>query len=849
MSAGAPRRAALKASVERLAPAVSRWLLISVIVVSVLALGSLPPDALLVMTALATLTAASCLLGRGFSRDAFPTPTWLILGLTLYTAIQTLPLPASVVSTIAPANRDVWERAFEALGEQPPAWLPLSLDPGATWLEVSKGWLYACVFLSATYVGARRGAGFGATVILVSALALGLVCLGHGLLDATRVYGIYTPTMRGSGFGVAPLLNPNNRAGYLNLGILCGVSMLAMRRPPGSRWLAPLAIPPIVAVSLLTGSRGGLLGLLAGLGLLGLLLQPKLRQQHRDSVHTKQLLVTGAAVLAVGAVFAVGAAGPKLRHLLVDQNNSKLSVMAVALRLLPVHFWTGIGRGSFESVFPALRTATDNTISSHPENFPIQWATEWGVPVALLSLGLAAFLFRPRNWGVARSIPACGLLCGVVALLVQNLFDLGSEVPGIMVAAVAAAGFAWGARVGKLNRSERRGSYLTFVALGVGALVLWAGFRHGRDTLASDRDWLRDRHSGGEGWASFRNELRQAILRHPAEPYFPRLAAMAAWKSGIENPIPWINHALSRGMSAGRTHYLLGGYLTSLGKRAQALMELRMAATYDPSLSGNVAKLAVRLSQSEDELLRCVPDGSAGARLLTTLAKDLATSQPQLATSFLRQAVARDPTGVGPRLALVRRLLDDVDSPTPSSCSDESACVTEASQLLANSNENNAEVIRLRARMLMASGKAADAVQLLAAECRRVDHPVPCIASWVEAAKRAHDGKGLRQATHALESENCVVASQCDAIFWAAGQAGVALGDSEFALRYLERAAAGQRSVARWREVARIARESGQPARAEGALVRARLIDPGNPVLRQEFDTARHAAIEQMVGK
>jgi hypothetical protein len=736
---------------------------------------------------------------------------------------------------------------FHVLVERTPIWVPFSLDPGATWLEAVKGWLYACVFIAAAAVGSRRGAGFGASVILTTGLVFALVCLGHGLSEATRVFGYYTPKSGGSGFGVAPLLNPNNRAGYLNLGIICGASLLAMRSPPISRWLVALAIPPMVGVSLLTGSRGGLLGLGVGLLLLFVLLVRSKLRGSGGSLPAKQLAVLGGSVGLIGAAFAIVAAGPKLHHLLFNQDGSKLGTMALALRLLPAHFWSGIGRGSFESVFPELNRTPDNTISSHPENFVIQWASEWGAPVALLALVLIAVLLRPRNWGVRGSVPACGLFSGVAALAVQNLFDLGSEVPGLVVAATAGAGFAWGARAG-IRRNNGRGSALAFAALAIGGLLIWSSSRHAPNTLTRDREWLRQQHASGQSFGRFRDDVRQVMLRHPAEPYFPRLAALAAWKSGHENPLPWIGQALNRGMSAGRSHYLLGGYLASRGKRAQALLELKLAATYDPWLSASVAKLALQVTHDENELMRAVPDGPSGNRLLTALAKNLVARNPDLSRALLRHAVQRDPQATAARIALARRLLDDVEGQAPA-CADTVGCLKEAEALLGQGTATTADLLKLRARVLIANGKADAAVRLLSNECRKLGRSLPCIASWIDAAKRAHDGEALHQAVLALQSEECTVANRCTGLLWNAGQAALALEDKELAFRSLEETANIENSATRWREVARLARRHDQPGRAIRALARAQAINPADATLKAEFDAARQRTVEQLLEK
>jgi tetratricopeptide (TPR) repeat protein len=830
---------------------VARWSLAAVVVLSVQALGSIPPLALLLVTGLATVSAAASLAGRRLSWRLLPGPVWLILGLTAYTTLQALPLPAGLVGAVAPANREVWDGAFELLGEATPGWLSLSLDPGATWIEVAKGWLYAAVFLAATAVGARRGSAYGATVLLVSSALLAVVCLAHGLSEATHVFGFYAPSTRGSGFGVAPLLNPNNRASYLNFGVVCASALLTMRNPPGTRWLPALAIPAMLGVSLLSGSRGGLLGLVVGLGALAVALWPLLQRRREAALPWRQLVAIAGLLFATGAVFALTASGGRLRHLLFEQNTSKLATMAASLKLVPAHPWSGIGRGSFESVFPALRTATDNTISSHPENFVVQWLTEWGIPVALVALVGSAVLLRPRYWGIKRSIAACGLLCAALSLAVQNLVDLGSEVPGVMTAGAAAAGFAWGARAGTSPRRSEGGWSASIVALAAGALLLTIAARQGMHPVGADRDWLRERYSSVQGWPQFRADVRTVMLRHPAEPYFPRLAAVAAWQSGDQNPVPWLGRALSRGVSAGRTHYILGGYLASRGKRAQALLELRMAATYDPSLSGPIAKVALKLTKDADELERCVPEGRAGARLLTALAKNLATSEPLQANTLLRRAVQRDPTATDARLSLARRLLDDLEH-AQGGCEQDggAACLNEVTGLLAEAPANNPEVVKLRARRLLAAGSAQDALKLLSDACRAMQRPLPCIASWVEAARRARDGKALRQAAVALESEDCSsTQQQCDAIYWAAGLAARTLGENELALRYLERSAGSEHSAARWREVARVARDSGQPARAANALARARALNPQDPTISAELDATRRDTVEQILRK
>src|SRR5450755_5123638 len=61
------------------------------------------------------------------------------IGLTLYTALQCVPMPIGWLAVIAPHNADVWSRALSPLHEPGPSWAPIALDPIATRVEVLKG--------------------------------------------------------------------------------------------------------------------------------------------------------------------------------------------------------------------------------------------------------------------------------------------------------------------------------------------------------------------------------------------------------------------------------------------------------------------------------------------------------------------------------------------------------------------------------------------------------------------------------------------------------------------------------------------------------------------------------------
>jgi hypothetical protein len=118
------------------------------------------------------------------------------------------------------------------------------------------------------------------------------------------------------------------------------------------------------------------------------------------SVETRRrILIAVMLTVLTGAILAAISARRNTLRLLLDDNLEKLKVAEWAPPMIRDYLWFGVGRGAFESVFPAYKTADSNTIYSHPENFLVQWATEWGVPVTLLLVVVLMWLLRPNAWG------------------------------------------------------------------------------------------------------------------------------------------------------------------------------------------------------------------------------------------------------------------------------------------------------------------------------------------------------------------------------------------------------------------------------------------------------------------
>jgi hypothetical protein len=207
-----------------------------------------------------------------------------------------------------------------------------------------------------------------------------------------------------------------------------------MQKPVVPRWLIGLGVATLVGVNVTSGSRGGLLALIIGIACLAVLLRLGERSTGRGfSMTSRSAMALLAAALGAGGLFAVLGGTRSTWAELYSKDFQKLEMMLRVKPLVADYAWLGIGRGAFESVFPAYRTVPGNIVFTHAESFPAQWLSEWGVPAGALGMIAFAFAFTPARVGALRSAVAAGVWAGTFALLVQNLFDLGLEIPGVTI--------------------------------------------------------------------------------------------------------------------------------------------------------------------------------------------------------------------------------------------------------------------------------------------------------------------------------------------------------------------------------------------------------------------------------
>jgi O-antigen ligase len=222
--------------------------------------------------------------------------------------IQLVPLPPALLHAVSPGRAAITS-ASDA------AWLPLTVSVADT----RRGLAFLAVALLVHAAAAAALAASGARGRLLRglsllALALSLLGLVQRSLGVQKIYGVFAP-LEGGGSIFGPFVNRNHFAGYLLMLIPAALAVvadvfrrlaaeagrgrgwrqraLALATPPGTAviyWMVPVLAA--TAALLATQSRGGMLALLLGLGVLVL-------KQGR-----------AVALWLVGALLAVALGGP-----------------------------------------------------------------------------------------------------------------------------------------------------------------------------------------------------------------------------------------------------------------------------------------------------------------------------------------------------------------------------------------------------------------------------------------------------------------------------------------------------------------------------------------------------------
>jgi len=345
---------------------------------------------------------------------------WMMVIALAWTGLQLIPVPSTLVSLLVPESLDAWRSNAPLFGESPRSFIPMSLDPGATRLEVAKGSAIVAVFLAARVFATSHQRRRVLKGVAASGIAMAMVAFAHKLAGATEVFGIYEPVYASSRL-LAPLMNENHLGGMMAMAspIAIGLAMDADAAERRIAWAVGAALCALAGI--LSFSRGGMLALAIGMTVFITVYAMRLRRDNGSMLRGRAVPILAAGMLAV-LLIASALQGSNLARELGHRHNiaRKFAGAVAALPVIASHPIAGVGRGAFSAAF-VDEQGTDKRFF-YPENLPIQWASEWGLPIALTLLVIVIWSIG-RGFRLRRSHAHLGGLAGLVAIGVHQLAD------------------------------------------------------------------------------------------------------------------------------------------------------------------------------------------------------------------------------------------------------------------------------------------------------------------------------------------------------------------------------------------------------------------------------------------
>lgn len=271
-----------------------------------------------------------------------------------------------------------------------------------------------------------------AAVAIAFGLAVALFAIVQNLTSNGRVYWLYKPQSASYLFG--PYVNRNHFAGLMELLTPLGLVTTVMLKTltPGKRALLAFATIIMGGSVVLSLSRGGMLGLVAEILLLGGYVA------WRRALRPAALLM-GACVLMAAFLWWVGSE-QLIRRFASDSGGgisaqTRLDITRSAITMSRQRPMLGWGLGTFATVYPPFRNFYGDRYVNEAHNDYAQVLVETGVIglgalLWILVLVLAAARRRARYAERdLREAIRLGLLVGCAGLLVHSFVDFNLQIP------------------------------------------------------------------------------------------------------------------------------------------------------------------------------------------------------------------------------------------------------------------------------------------------------------------------------------------------------------------------------------------------------------------------------------
>jgi len=342
----------------------------------------------------------------------------------------------------------IWRRANELLGLN----LGSRISSRAEIPPIAIG--HFVLFLTSFQSGFFAGtSGYGARMLVRWAGASILLYAVYGLVSLmlTPDMLLWAPKLAYQGSLTATFVNRNTAATFLGAGVIlwfCWANIswrslpwsslrLLLLAPSNEHLALRLVLRSAAALTcflalLLTGSRGGLIFACCGLLVaIGLMVARKLKPNpwHFAGAGALALVVIGGWLSGIGRIGSQG---------LFDE--ARWSVYGFCIEAIRQRPLLGAGAGTFEGVFPSLRTEDFSGwgVWDYAHSTILEIAVEMGLPIAAMIVlaAIASLIILAR--GALRSTgpdqTSLAAIAGIAALTyLHSMIDFSLQIPGYLI--------------------------------------------------------------------------------------------------------------------------------------------------------------------------------------------------------------------------------------------------------------------------------------------------------------------------------------------------------------------------------------------------------------------------------
>ena len=304
----------------------------------------------------------------------------------------------------------------------------ISLDP--FWTQVSAfHFLALLIFLAAmlTFIDSAKRLKTMVSIITIFGFVFAFFAILQAVLSPNKIYGIYDVSYA-TPFG--SFVNRHNFAAYMEMTISVPLGLLFVGAVEKDRKLLYVTAVGLMGIALLlSGSRGGLFSLVAGIIFL-VILTTKTRSSGQMFIKIG-LAVLLVVTIIVGAVLIGGETS--LTRLAESANSedfssSRTQIWSVTLDVIKNNLPFGAGLGAFSVAYPPYDTLNGAGRVEQAHNDYLQVLADAGIVGLLIGVFFLYWLFRTglqniKTSNLLRRGVAVGTLAGCFAVLVHSIFD------------------------------------------------------------------------------------------------------------------------------------------------------------------------------------------------------------------------------------------------------------------------------------------------------------------------------------------------------------------------------------------------------------------------------------------